>query len=365
MTTLGWAVLGGLAGAHAASWGAYKDSPFEGFRWASAIRSLVLAAVLTVMVVRLTTLGTADVMIVALVAYAAERLATEGWKAILRENDQSAFTIPMRLGFRGRAVDHRGYRYAAGGLLLCAVVAAGLSVRLLQTLDIAPWWVLVTVCGGGAGWATAVGGAWKDAPVEGFSGWKFLRSPVVATAWAVVLSPRTDDLLVLVLAAGGAAVASIETWKTFFTGDRAPGKFDGRPTLVVPAAVRTAAGSVHALTWLALAGLVLTELAPQGHGARDEASVAVVVVMAVVTLALATGVVWHTAQHVMGSADARLHGVLRRAVTHVHVVATTRGEPTRGTRRRHPVRQRPPGSMRQPGQVHRLGVACLSGRRQE
>src|SRR3954453_5384896 len=36
--------------------------------------------------------------------------------------------------------------------------------------------------------ATAVGGAWKDAPIEGFSGWKFLRSPAIATAWAVPFS---------------------------------------------------------------------------------------------------------------------------------------------------------------------------------
>ena len=45
--------------------------------------------------------------------------------------------------------------------------------------------------GGTGGWLTAVGGAWKDAPVEGFSGWKFLRSPAVATGWALLLAPRS------------------------------------------------------------------------------------------------------------------------------------------------------------------------------
>ena len=302
MSIIGWAAVGGLAGVHAASWGAYKDSPFEGFRWASWVRSVLLAALLAVALVRLTPLGQGgDLVLVALVVYAAERLATEGWKAILREDDQSAFTIPMRLGIRGRTVDHRGLRYAAGGLLLVAVVGAALAVRWVQSADLAPWWLLVAVCGGGAGWATAVGGAWKDAPIEGFSGWKFLRSPVVATAWAVVLSPRTDDVLVLGLAAGGAAVASIETWKTFFTGDRAPGKFDGRSTVAVPGAVRTLAGSAHALVWLAFAGIVVAELVDSGPAATGLGSVALVAVV----LALVIGVLRHTLRHALRAVDAR------------------------------------------------------------
>ena len=53
------------------------------------------------------------------------------------------------------------------------------------------------------GWLTAVGGAWKDAPVEGFSGWKFLRSPAVATLWAIVLCRFTGDWVLLAVAAAG------------------------------------------------------------------------------------------------------------------------------------------------------------------
>ncbi len=83
--------------------------------------------------------------------------------------------------------------------------------------------------GGIGGWLTAVGGAWKDAPVEGFSGWKFLRSPVVATAWTIMLLPFTQDWVSLTFAAAGLSVLSIETYKTFFTGGRPPGKFDGKP----------------------------------------------------------------------------------------------------------------------------------------
>ena len=98
---------------------------------------------------------------------------------------------------------------------------------------------------GFGGWLTAVGGAWKDAPVEGFSGWKFLRSPVVATAWAVVLSRFTGDWVLLTLAAAGWSVISIETYKTFLTGGRPPGKFADKPVRFLPRAARDACRAIH------------------------------------------------------------------------------------------------------------------------
>ncbi|WP_270888225.1 hypothetical protein [Pedococcus sp. 5OH_020] len=258
MSTFGWVVMGCFAGMHAATWGAYKDSPFEGFHWARCLRSIVLAVALAVALVRVWPFPTGrDVVVVAFTVYALERLATEGWKSILRENDQSSFTIPMRLAFRGRPVDHRTIRYAAGLLLLAALGGAALALRWADVSSSLSSWLVVVVVGGGSGWATAVGGAWKDAPIEGFSSWKFLRSPAVATAWAVPLSMRTEDWLLLSLASAGAAIATIETYKTFFTGDRPPGKFDGRPTAAGSTAVRKVAGCVHAVTWLALAAALL------------------------------------------------------------------------------------------------------------
>jgi hypothetical protein len=103
-----------------------------------------------------------------------------------------------------------------------------LIAAALQPANGGPLYLLVVV-GGIGGWLTAVGGAWKDAPVEGFSGWKFLRSPVVATAWTTMLLPFTQDWVALTFAAAGLSVLSIETYKTFFTGGRPPGKFDGKP----------------------------------------------------------------------------------------------------------------------------------------
>ena len=204
--------IGVLAGWHAANWGAYKDTPYEGFRWSSYVRSVLIAGVAALVLGRLVGIDAVPPLLVLLgMVYAVERFATEWWKSILREQDQSVYTIPMRLGIRGRTVDRSLARYAVGvGTVLVLLLLAGTAELVQQALPATP--ALVTILIGGlGGWLTAVGGAWKDAPIEGFSGWKFLRSPVVATAWAVPLSMRTDHWVGLALSAAGFAVASSET----------------------------------------------------------------------------------------------------------------------------------------------------------
>jgi hypothetical protein len=224
-----FALLALLAGTHAATWGAFKDSPFEGFKPTSFVRSIVLAVVAAAVLATATDLETTMAPIVFLgVLYAVERLATELWKSFLREDNQDAYAIPMRIAILGRTVDGRFTRYFMGFVVLVAVLLMAFVAAALQPAGGGPLPLLVVV-GGIGGWLTAVGGAWKDAPVEGFSGWKFLRSPVVATAWTLVLLPFTQDWVALTFAAAGLSVLSIETYKTFFTGGRPPGKFDGKP----------------------------------------------------------------------------------------------------------------------------------------
>ena len=222
-------ILALLTGTHAATWGAFKDSPFEGFKPVSFARTIVLAVLAAAVLATATDLETtmAPLVFVGLI-YAVERLATELWKSFIREDDQDAYAIPMRIAVLGRTVDGRGPRYLMGVAIFVAVVVMAFVAAALQPADGGPLYLLVLV-GGIGGWLTAVGGAWKDAPVEGFSGWKFLRSPVVATAWTIMLLPFTQDWVALTFAAAGLSVLSIETYKTFFTGGRPPGKFDGKP----------------------------------------------------------------------------------------------------------------------------------------
>jgi hypothetical protein len=147
------------------------------------------------------------------------------------------------------------------------------------------------VLGGGlGGWLTAVGGAWKDAPIEGFSSWKFLRSPAVATAWGWLLLSSTADWLVVVVAAGGLSVCTIETYKTFLTGGRPPGKFTGKPVRFAARRVRHTCRTVHCGLYALLSCWLIGSLVIEGSGDRlhnpASASTGAVAVAATVMCAL-------------------------------------------------------------------------------
>jgi len=253
------AVVGALTGLHAATWGAFKDSPFEGFRRTSFVRSIGLGVVCGLLVGWAGVFHASSGVLVAVgLCYTAERLATEWWKTILREDPQSAYSIPMRLAVRGRPVDARLPRYAVGATVVLGLVAAYLVASSLNAHLPAAWWSATLIVGVG-GWFTAFGGAWKDAPVEGFQLAKFFRSPVVATVWGCALLPFTTDLPVLILAAGGLSVATIETYKTFLAGGP-PGKFAGKPVRFGPDFARRACCLTHAVTYLLLAVVLVATL---------------------------------------------------------------------------------------------------------
>jgi hypothetical protein len=172
-------------------------------------------------------------------------------------------------------------------MIAIGMLLAWWAARAIQhAVSPLPLWSLVLVAGLG-GWLTAVGGAWKDAPVEGFSGWKFLRSPVVATAWAVILSRFTDDWVLLTMAAAGWSVISIETYKTFLTGGRPPGKFADKPVRFLPQAARDACKAIHVSLYGVLALSLGTGLLPTPHLAADGPTVDQLLASAAVALTAA------------------------------------------------------------------------------
>ena len=119
------------------------------------------------------------------------------------------------------------------GLVLLG--SAGFSARprpehVVETPDPTPLGTVLAI-GGLGGWISAFGGAWKDAPKEGFQTLKFFRSPFIATVYALLLSRLTDDLVLNALAALGFTIATTETYKTFFFPSKPRGKFAGMPVL--------------------------------------------------------------------------------------------------------------------------------------
>jgi len=285
-------LLGAMAGWHAANWGAYKDVPYEGFGWVSYLRSVVVGATAALLLGAVLLPDALPPLLVVLgVVYAFERLGTEWWKSILREDDQSAYSIPMRLGVRGRTIERRALRYATGaGVVVALAVLCAVGAVLQDGTNLSP--VLTVLLGGVGGWLTAVGGAWKDAPVEGFSGWKFLRSPAVATGWALPLSTMTTDWVLLAFSAAGFAVASIETYKTFLTGGRPPGKFAGKEIRFAAPLLRGWFAFLHAALWSALGLGVVISIARDRAVEPAGGAVVIAVAAAVAAIAVVIAVPW-------------------------------------------------------------------------
>lgn len=229
-------VTGLAAGLHNSTWGMYKDAPHEGFTWPKYFRSTIAGAVYGPLIWYLFKMDLSHPSQVAVLfgaTYLAERLTMEVYKTFIREEDQSKYFIPMQLSILGKPIESRGARYAALVGYVGILGAIGYGIYLLQmahangTLNWNPWLILL-VCSVG-GWISAFGGAWKDAPIEGFETFKFFRSPAVAYFFAFLASLLTNNIMLITMCSIGFTVATIETYKTFFFLDRPRGKFSGMP----------------------------------------------------------------------------------------------------------------------------------------
>jgi hypothetical protein len=228
-------LIGLVAGTHVSTWGMYKDAIHEGFTWPKYFRSILVGGAVGLVLLALTGMdlrGPGDMVVFFGLVYAVERLLLELWKSFIRVEDQSKYFIPMRFGVRGKPVMNNAVRWSVGAGVVLVLLFCLWIVPLLQRAypDLPPWLVLVTI-GSLGGWLTAFGGAWKDAPVEGFETLKFFRSPGISLIWAILVAFFTDSWLFIGIAGAGYSVASIETYKTFFFPSKPRGKFAGKPIL--------------------------------------------------------------------------------------------------------------------------------------
>ncbi len=233
MSILTAVIVGMLAGTHIATWGMFKDSIHEGFAYRKYFRSVVSGGLLGLIIMEGTVLAStslSDLLVLFGMTYAAERAAMEVYKGFIREEDQSKYFIPMQFHVLGRVVYRKRIRWGTGvGVVL---FVSALAVWVWRSPPVAPspeGAIIVGLTGGLGGLIVAFGGAWKDGPFEGFEWWKFLRSPLVAALWSVLLLPHGDRVLFLALAGVGYSVATWETYKTFLFPGRPRGKFAGMP----------------------------------------------------------------------------------------------------------------------------------------
>ena len=226
-------LIGLIAGAHSSTWGMYKDAIHEGFTWPKYSRSIIIGGLLGALLSWLAPLdlrSTEGIVVFFGLVYASERLLLELWKSFIRVEDQSKYFIPMRFGIRGKPVMNDRVRWSVGvGVVIVLLLCRWGTIELQAAYpDLPPWLVLVTI-GSLGGWLTAFGGAWKDAPVEGFETFKFFRSPGISLFWAVLVAFFTDNWVYIAVAGAGYSVATIETYKTFFFPNKPRGKFAGKP----------------------------------------------------------------------------------------------------------------------------------------
>ncbi|MFQ5707055.1 MAG: hypothetical protein ACE5HO_06365 [bacterium] len=225
-------IIGGLAGLHASTWGMYKDSPHEGFTWGKYFRSTLVAglsAIIVVLVTRLDVTTAPNMVVLYGFTYVIERAAMEFYKTFLREEDQSKYFIPMQFSVGGNVVKSRAVRLSVGAAYMTGVLLGVYGIYYLQRVNLgATGLVVVLTIGSIGGWISAFGGAWKDAPKEGFEILKFFRSPVIALLYALMLANFTTNYLFISMGALGFTVGTIETYKTFFFPSRPRGKFAGK-----------------------------------------------------------------------------------------------------------------------------------------
>ncbi len=226
-------LVGALAGLHAATWGMYKDSLYEGFCPKKYLRSVAVGA-LAALVIHAVVPGdlysAAGLVVLFGLTYVLERGAVEWHKSFVRVEDQAKYFIPMQFAIGGRVVHSRVVRLAVGMAYasLLVLIAAGLGALERAAL---PWnpVALALLLGSIGGWVAALGGAWKDAPKEGFQVFKFFRSPAIAAAFGLLLGLLTDSYLGIAFGGLGYSIATIETHKKFRMTLEAPGKFAGTP----------------------------------------------------------------------------------------------------------------------------------------
>lgn len=88
-----------------------------------------------------------------------------------------------------------------------------------------PWSVHGVLVGVSIGIAEAIAGAYKDGSIEGFSWYKFAKSPIFGALGGLIASGHTGDLAFLPLGAIGSMRMFLELIFKILVRDYAPGKF--------------------------------------------------------------------------------------------------------------------------------------------
>jgi hypothetical protein len=223
MTFLIAPVLGFAAGIHAASYGAYKDSPHESFLLRRFLRELVFACGITLALDAFGVWDGQSPFIIYLSAFALSRIATEFWKLFIRVEPQQGYRIPTQIHWVRGVVHNPVIRLALGIGFLASIYGI---YRLAAVLPYSwPPPLRGIVIGLSIGTCEAIAGAYKDGSIEGFYWRKFAKSPIFGALGGLIASGHTDHPAFLLLAAIGSMRMFLELLFKIVVPGYAPGKF--------------------------------------------------------------------------------------------------------------------------------------------
>lgn len=212
-----------VSGLYTSLWGAFKDSPYEGLKSRTFPRSVYFHVVIFLVLYFVPFFSDAfralSFVQMFFLVMGLERFLAELYKGFFRTEDQSKYFVPSRITFLGKYVGSDLLRYAVGTVLVAIVF----SVVFID-VPIDSFWQFLAVAYG-TGLLVSLGGAYKDAPFEGFKILKFQRSSVVlavCTPLFYFLGPVSLGFLIYMN--GGLERFVVEYYKTYIQRNMS-GKF--------------------------------------------------------------------------------------------------------------------------------------------
>ena len=216
-----------VSGLYTSLWGAFKDSPYEGWKPKTFPRSVYFNVVIFIALYflpavheRLVGLSLFQLFFLVM---GLERFLAEIYKGFFRSEDQDKYFVPSRITFLGTHVASDLARYAVGAVIVAAVFAV---VFIDVTVVGFGWFALIAY---GTGLLVSLGGAYKDAPFEGFKPLKFQRSGVVLAVLSPLFYLLNDPVApvsvgFLIYMNGGLERFAVEYYKTYIQRNMS-GKF--------------------------------------------------------------------------------------------------------------------------------------------
>jgi len=216
-------LIGVAAGMHAALYGAYKDSPHESFLLRRFLREIIFASLIATSLAVFHLADDESLFIIYLSVFALARIATEFWKLFLRVEPQESYRIPTQIHWFRGVVHNRLARLLLGAGFLASIYGCYRLVLLLP--DSLPVQAIGILVGSFIGIEEAIAGAYKDGMIEGFSFWKFLKSPTFGAFGGLLASYHTAKVSFLLLAAIGSMRMFNELLFKIVVPHYTPGKF--------------------------------------------------------------------------------------------------------------------------------------------